>query len=181
MNLPLWLQYLVFWYFFMFKIRTIYFLNLNKKKKKKECNGNFVFFFLSFYFVLFFHIFFYFFIFDHLNVKWKGTNIQLLDLPGIIEGASYGKGRGRQVIATAKSSDLILMVLDASKWEIQRELLEIELYACGIRLNKKPPNISFTPKSSGFFLSFTHPFLFFCPLLILFIFNTLTYLIPLII
>jgi ribosome-interacting GTPase 1 len=35
---------------------------------------------------------------------------QLLDLPGIIEGASEGKGRGRQVIAVAKSADLILMV-----------------------------------------------------------------------
>ena len=35
---------------------------------------------------------------------------------GIIEGASEG-GRGRQVIAVAKSADLILMVLDATKSE----------------------------------------------------------------
>jgi len=41
------------------------------------------------------------------------ANIQLLDLPGIIEGASSGKGRGRQVIAVGKSSDLIMMVIDA--------------------------------------------------------------------
>jgi ribosome-interacting GTPase 1 len=31
-------------------------------------------------------------------IDYKGANIQLLDLPGIIEGASQGKGRGRQVI-----------------------------------------------------------------------------------
>jgi uncharacterized protein len=30
-------------------------------------------------------------------IHYKGTKIQLLDLPGIIEGASQGKGRGRQV------------------------------------------------------------------------------------
>ena len=30
-------------------------------------------------------------------VHYKGTKIQLLDLPGIIEGAAQGKGRGRQV------------------------------------------------------------------------------------
>lgn len=30
-------------------------------------------------------------------IHYNGTKIQLLDLPGIIEGASEGKGRGRQV------------------------------------------------------------------------------------
>lgn len=31
-------------------------------------------------------------------IHYNDTKIQLLDLPGIIEGASEGKGRGRQVI-----------------------------------------------------------------------------------
>ena len=31
-------------------------------------------------------------------IHYKDAKIQLLDLPGIIEGASEGKGRGRQVI-----------------------------------------------------------------------------------
>ena len=35
-------------------------------------------------------------------IEYKGANIQLLDLPGIIEGAAQGKGRGRQVIAVAR-------------------------------------------------------------------------------
>lgn len=30
-------------------------------------------------------------------IQYNDTKIQLLDLPGIIEGASEGKGRGRQV------------------------------------------------------------------------------------
>ena len=31
-------------------------------------------------------------------VRYNGAKIQLLDLPGIIEGAKDGKGRGRQVL-----------------------------------------------------------------------------------
>lgn len=51
---------------------------------------------------------------------YKGANIQLLDLPGIIEGASQGKGRGRQVIAVARTADVVLMMLDATKSSRQR-------------------------------------------------------------
>ena len=50
----------------------------------------------------------------------QGANIQLLDLPGIIEGASQGKGRGRQVIAVARTADLVLMILDATKKDIHK-------------------------------------------------------------
>lgn len=54
-----------------------------------------------------------------------------------------GKGRGRQVIAVARTADVILMMLDAGKGDVQRRLLEKELESVGIRLNKKPPNIYF--------------------------------------
>ena len=33
-------------------------------------------------------------------VRYNGAKIQLLDLPGIIEGAKDGKGRGRQACFT---------------------------------------------------------------------------------
>lgn len=75
--------------------------------------------------------------------------MQLLDLPGIIEGASQGRGRGRQVVAVAKTSDLILMVLDATKSHEQRRLLELELEAIGIRLNKRRPDIVYKKKTAG--------------------------------
>eukprot|EP00911_Craspedida_sp_UC1_P000486 UC1_evm1s367 len=82
-------------------------------------------------------------------IEYAGSRIQLLDLPGIIEGASAGKGRGKQVIAVARTADLILMMLDASKGDRQRELLEKELETCGIRLNCRPPNIYLKPKKAG--------------------------------
>ncbi|OJJ87345.1 putative GTP binding protein (Gtp1) [Aspergillus glaucus CBS 516.65] len=82
-------------------------------------------------------------------LEYGGAEIQILDLPGIIEGASEGKGRGRQVISAAKTSDLILMVLDCTKRAEQRSLLEAELDAVGIRLNRDPPNIYLKQKNAG--------------------------------
>jgi len=72
-------------------------------------------------------------------------------LPGIIEGAAHGKGRGRQVIAVAKSSDLILMVLDAGKehGNKHKDILETELHTVGLRMNCLPPNVSFVKKPGG--------------------------------
>ncbi|GAM90841.1 hypothetical protein ANO11243_088870 [Dothideomycetidae sp. 11243] len=82
-------------------------------------------------------------------LEYGGAEIQVLDLPGIIEGASEGKGRGRQVISAAKTSDMILMILDATKRAEQRALLETELEAVGIRLNQEPPNIYLKQKKAG--------------------------------
>lgn len=72
-----------------------------------------------------------------------------MDLPGIIEGASEGKGRGRQVISAAKTADLIMMVLDATKKVEQKRQLEQELEAVGIRLNRKKPDIYLKVKKAG--------------------------------
>lgn len=79
----------------------------------------------------------------------NGAKIQMLDLPGIIEGAKDGKGRGRQVIAVARSCDLILIVLDASKPASHKRIIEKELEGFGIRLNKKPPPVLFRRKDRG--------------------------------
>lgn len=82
-------------------------------------------------------------------IEYNGANIQLLDLPGIIEGAAQGKGRGRQVIAVARTADVVIMMLDATKKEIQKDLLTKELESVGIRLNKERPNIYFKQKKGG--------------------------------
>eukprot|EP00768_Dysnectes_brevis_P008747 gnl/Dysnectes_brevis/815_a900_5034.p1 GENE.gnl/Dysnectes_brevis/815_a900_5034~~gnl/Dysnectes_brevis/815_a900_5034.p1 ORF type:complete len:384 (-),score=100.81 gnl/Dysnectes_brevis/815_a900_5034:74-1183(-) len=79
----------------------------------------------------------------------KGTKIQLVDLPGIIEGAKDGKGRGRQVIATARTADLMLIVMDATKPLPMKRKVERELEGFGIRLNKRPSDIVVTRKERG--------------------------------
>jgi developmentally-regulated GTP-binding protein 1 len=81
--------------------------------------------------------------------KYKGCRVQLLDLPGIIEGAKDGKGRGRQVIGVARTCNLILLVLDSSKPMTHKRIIENELEGFGIRLNKRKPNISIKRRDKG--------------------------------
>ncbi|KAL1474196.1 hypothetical protein MTO96_038170 [Rhipicephalus appendiculatus] len=79
----------------------------------------------------------------------EGAKIQLLDLPGIIEGAKDGKGRGRQVIAVARTCSLIFIVLDVLKPLQHKRILEREVEGFGIRLNKEPPAITLRRKDKG--------------------------------
>mmetsp|Transcript_96596 Transcript_96596/g.207224 ORF Transcript_96596/g.207224 Transcript_96596/m.207224 type:complete len:373 (+) Transcript_96596:94-1212(+) len=81
--------------------------------------------------------------------NYKGAKIQMLDLPGIIEGAKDGKGRGKQVISVAMSCSLILIVLDVMKPIFHKRKIEYELEGVGIRLNKQPPNILLKKREKG--------------------------------
>ena len=51
----------------------------------------------------------------------------------------------------ARNSDLILMMLDASKGDKERDILENELNQCGVRLNTRPVDINhfFVRKKTG--------------------------------
>jgi hypothetical protein len=83
------------------------------------------------------------------TLKIHGAPIQILDLPGIIEGAAEGKGRGKQVIAVARTCHLIFIVLDVLKPLGDKKIIETELEGFGIRLNKKPPNVTVRRKEKG--------------------------------
>jgi small GTP-binding protein len=82
-------------------------------------------------------------------IQYKGAKIQMLDLPGIIEGAKDGKGRGRQVIAVARTCSLIFIVLDVLKPLTDKKVIERELEGFGIRLNRQPPDITIRKKERG--------------------------------
>ncbi|CEI39346.1 unnamed protein product [Fusarium venenatum] len=83
------------------------------------------------------------------QVVYNGAPLQIIDLPGIIEGAKDGRGRGRQVIAVAKTCHLIFIVLDVNKPLTDKRVIEAELEGFGIRINKEPPNITFKKKDKG--------------------------------
>ncbi|MDG6909369.1 MAG: GTP-binding protein [Nitrososphaerota archaeon] len=77
-----------------------------------------------------------------------GARIQVLDLPGIIKGASSGKGLGRRVLAVARSADLVLFVVDVFQPEA-RGLLDRELRSTGIRADEDPPGVVIEKVDSG--------------------------------
>lgn len=81
-------------------------------------------------------------------MEFGGARIQILDLPGIIKGASSGKGLGRRVLAVARSADLILFIVDVFQPEA-RELLERELRTTGLRVDERPPNVVIEKADSG--------------------------------
>ncbi len=80
---------------------------------------------------------------DYNNLK-----IQVWDVPGLIKGASKGKGRGKEVLSVVRSADLILIMCDVNHLK-QADIIKQELYNSGIRLNKEPPEIYIKKKSSG--------------------------------
>ncbi|KAM0677870.1 GTP-binding protein [Binucleata daphniae] len=82
-------------------------------------------------------------------LTYNGAKLQILDLPGIIEGAKDGKGRGRQVLGVARTCSLLLIVLDVSKPLTHKKVIEKELDLYGIRLNKQPPQIKIRKLEKG--------------------------------
>ena len=80
-------------------------------------------------------------------MEYNGAKIQILDMPGLIKGASKGKGRGKEVISAARSADLILLMLDVFNFHIKT--LVDELYLAGFRLNQAPADIAITKHDRG--------------------------------
>jgi len=81
-------------------------------------------------------------------MEYRGAKIQVLDLPGIIKGASTGKGLGRRILSVARTADLVLLLLDVFQ-PYHENVLVNELGNIGIRLNQLPPNITIEKASMG--------------------------------
>ena len=81
-------------------------------------------------------------------LAYNGANIQLLDVPGLIEGAADGRGGGQAVLSVVRTADLVLFVLSA--FEIpQYDRLREELYYNKIRLDREPPRVSIRKSHKG--------------------------------
>jgi len=81
-------------------------------------------------------------------MEHDGFKIQVLDLPGIIEDASQGRGLGKQVLSVVRNAELILLVLSAEKLE-QLSVIKKELFNTGVRLDQQPPRIKVIKKDRG--------------------------------
>ena len=79
----------------------------------------------------------------------KGTQVQIIDLPGIIEEASSGKGRGKEVLAVARGADMIIIIMDPQKPTDYYEKIMIELHNVAIRPGKTKPYIRIKKKDRG--------------------------------
>lgn len=79
-------------------------------------------------------------------LEHKGAKIQVLDVPGIVAGASSGRGRGREVLSTMRSADLCVIVLDATRAE-ELDVIRKEIFDSGIRLDEREPDVKITKKA----------------------------------
>lgn len=81
-------------------------------------------------------------------MDYKGAKIQIFDVPGIVEGAAKGKGRGKQVLSVARAANLIVIMVDVKTTHFI-EKLKNELYQNGVRLDETPPRITIIKQLSG--------------------------------
>jgi small GTP-binding protein len=81
-------------------------------------------------------------------LEYRGAKIQMLDLPGIIKGASSGRGLGKRILSVARSADIVLLILDIFQ-PYHEDVLINELSNIGIKLNQNPPNIVIEKSTTG--------------------------------
>lgn len=81
-------------------------------------------------------------------LKHKEAYIQILDIPGLIEGAKEGKGRGREVLSVARGADLLVVMTDIERVNLIPKMLA-ELEGAGIRINRSKPNVTVERRAEG--------------------------------
>jgi uncharacterized protein len=81
-------------------------------------------------------------------MTYKDARIQILDVPGLIEGAEEGKGRGREVLSVVRGSDLLVLITDIIKLGAVERIKEA-LERNGIRIDKKRPDVVIDKKMGG--------------------------------
>jgi small GTP-binding protein len=82
------------------------------------------------------------------TLEHRQAKIQIIDVPGIVEGAASGRGRGKEVLAMVRNADLILMLLDALHPE-HYPVLQREIYETGVRINERSPDVRIVKRSRG--------------------------------
>ena len=81
------------------------------------------------------------------GVGQKGGDVEAA-LPGVVEGAATGRGRGKEVLACAQSADLVIILLDVFD-PGHVDVVKNEIYETGLRINQKPPQVKIAKKHRG--------------------------------
>lgn len=81
-------------------------------------------------------------------LKYKNAYIQILDVPGLIENAKSGKGRGREVLSVARGADLLLIMSDVNRPDRINSMVT-ELEGSGIRINQSVPDVMIEKRVTG--------------------------------
>ncbi len=82
-------------------------------------------------------------------MDYEGARIQILDVPGLIEGAGEGRGGGGPKVASViRIADLLLIILDVNRPGGIYKLLD-ELQSLGIRVNGKRAEIAIENRRAG--------------------------------
>ncbi|MBC7218662.1 MAG: 50S ribosome-binding GTPase [Hadesarchaea archaeon] len=83
-------------------------------------------------------------------MQFEDVQIQLVEVPAIVEGSSYGRGLGARPLSVARNADAIALVVDASDDPVKQiRILLGELDAVGVKLNCRPPKVTIEKRSSG--------------------------------
>lgn len=82
-------------------------------------------------------------------MEYKGAKIQIFDIPGIITGASKGKGKGKEILSVSRNADLIVVVLDVFNPQHMQQVILDELRNIGIRPNESVPDVTVKKRKMG--------------------------------
>ena len=82
------------------------------------------------------------------DLEYKGAKIQILDVPGVVQGAAAGTGRGKEVLQVLRTADLVLILVDVF-FPDHLPVLEREIYNTYVRLNQKRPDVRIKKTTKG--------------------------------
>lgn len=81
-------------------------------------------------------------------LDYKGAKIQILDVPGIISGAAFGKGFGKKTLSLLWNADMIMLVFDSKTIKNYGHIIQ-EIKNYGVRVNQKKPDVKITKLPKG--------------------------------
>jgi len=81
-------------------------------------------------------------------LEYHHAKIQVLDVPGIVEGAAAGTGRGKEVLQVVRNADLVLVLLDVFQPEHHQVILK-EIEDTHVRINQRMPDVKIVKTAKG--------------------------------